>query len=311
MKIVFMGTPELAATVLAALCGEHEVICAVTNPDRPKGRKKTPLPSAVKAKAEELGIPVHTCARLRDPAETEFICGLDADMIVVAAFGQIVPPQVLACPRFGCVNVHTSLLPAYRGAAPIQWAILDGCEKTGVTIMQMDEGLDTGEILAQSELAVSPQDTALTLTEKLAEEGGRLLLATIRLIEEGRAVRIPQPAESTTAYAGMIRKEMGTIRWDESAELIDRKIRAFTPWPGTATSYEGPPLKIFSAYADAEHGGVVPGTAHIQGNELFIAAGDRWMRIGEVQLAGKKRMSAADFLRGCRVSDGTVLGQPG
>ncbi len=310
MKILFMGTPGLSAEILSALAGEHEVIGAVTNPDRPQGRKGTPQPSAVKEKAMELGIPVHTCSRLRDPEETAYVCGLDMDLIVVAAFGQIVPSQVLAHPRYGCVNVHTSLLPAYRGAAPIQWAILDGCPVTGVSIMQMDEGLDTGDILAQKEVPIGPEETAEELTEKLAKQGAELLLDTIREIGKGTAIRTAQPEQSTTAYAKMISKDMGRIRWEESADTILRKIRAFTPWPGTATTMNGLSLKIFKAEAGPEQDGAVPGLVKTDGRVLMAAAADRYLILTEVQLAGKKKMAAADFLRGSRIAPGTVLGKP-
>ena len=309
MKILFMGTPELAAVILTRIAAEHEVVCVVTNPDRPQGRKGTPQPSAVKARALELGLPVHTCSRLKNEEETAFVCGLDADLIVVAAFGQIVPPQVLAHPRYGCVNVHTSLLPAYRGAAPIQWAILDGCAATGVTIMQMDEGLDTGDILAQKEISIGPEITAEELTMELADEGAGLLLDTIRQIEAGTVRRTPQPECSTTAYAKMITKDMGKNAWEESADTILRKIRAFTPWPGTATTMNGLSLKIFKAKEGPLHKGAAPGLVKTDGAVLMAAAGDRYLILEEVQLAGKKKMAAADFLRGSRIAPGTVLGK--
>ncbi len=304
MKIVFMGTPSFAVTVLRALVENgYRPAAVVTAPDKSRGRHGTPVPSDVGRAAMDEGIPVIRTPRIRDDADE--VNALGADLIVTAAFGQIVPDSILTAPALGCLNVHASLLPAYRGASPIQHAILDGVPETGVTVMKMDSGLDTGDILTQKTVPVSPEDTAGTLSEKLAEEGAALLLSMLPAYAAGEIVPVPQPAESTTSYAGMIRKEDGRIRWEEDARQVGRRIRAMDPWPGAFTTLDGKTIRIFSAAVqDASAGDALPGTILETGKEGITAAcGNGILRITEVQMEGKKRMTAAAFLAGARIRE--------
>ena len=225
MRAVFMGTPELAAEVLKCLLTSgHEIIAVVTQPDRPKGRGKELAKSPVKLVAEQYGIPVLQPERVKSPEAVEQLRKLAPDIILVAAFGQIVSKEILELPKYGCINVHASLLPEYRGAAPIQWAILDGKEKTGITIMRMDEGIDTGDIICTAEIPITPEETGGSLHDKLAMAGGPLLLEAMKQIEEGTAVYTPQNHEAHT-YARMLRKELGRLDFRDSAECLERYIR--------------------------------------------------------------------------------------
>lgn len=304
MKIVFMGTPDFAAGILKALCGAgYAVVLCVTQPDRPVGRKREIKPGPVKEEAERLGIPVYQPARVRNAAAVETIRNYAPDLIVVAAFGQIISKELLDLPKYGCLNVHASLLPAYRGASPIQHAILDGCAETGVTIMRMNEGLDTGDIISQRKVKILPDMTAGALFERLGKTGAALLIDTIPSVEDGTAVYTPQPEKSTTAYAGLIKKEMGRIDWNKSASFIERQIRAMNPWPTAYTTLDGRTLKIWKAeiisLENEPHLQAEPGDMTVPaGGYIAVKAGTGWLALLEVQLAGKKRMSAADFLRG-------------
>lgn len=324
MKIVFMGTPDFAVTTLQALIESgHEVIAAVSQPDKPFGRKAELRPTPVKAAAEAAGIPVLQPRRLRDPEFTEKLEQLAPDVIVVAAYGKIIPKFILELPRYGCVNVHASLLPKYRGAAPIQWAILDGEPETGVSIMQMNEGLDEGDILNISRVAISDTETGGSLFNKLAAEGGRLLVETLQLLEEGKIRPEKQPADSPTPYARMIVKEDGLIDWRKSAAEIERQVRGLDPWPGAYTRLDGKMFKILRSHVPAEgetnvsgydkinQNGNVPGIGSVlaAGKEgIDVCTGDGILRVTEVQLEGKKRMAAADFLRGHALEQGLQLG---
>ena len=324
MKIVFMGTPDFAVTTLQALIESgHEVIAAVSQPDKPFGRKAELRPTPVKAAAEAAGIPVLQPRRLRDPEFTEQLEQLAPDVIVVAAYGKIIPKFILELPRYGCVNVHASLLPKYRGAAPIQWAILDGEEETGVSIMQMNEGLDEGDILNVSRVPISDSETGGSLFDKLALEGGRLLVETLRLLEEGKVRPEKQPADSPTPYARMIVKEDGQIDWNRSAAEIERQVRGLDPWPGAYTRLDGKMFKVLRSHVPVEGETNVSGYDKMNQNENVLAAGtvlaagkegidvctgDGILRVTEVQLEGKKRMAAADFLRGHALEQGLQLG---
>ena len=324
MKIVFMGTPDFAVTTLQALIESgHEVIAAVSQPDKPFGRKAELRPTPVKAAAEVAGIPVLQPRRLRDPEFTEKLEQLAPDVIVVAAYGKIIPKFILELPRYGCVNVHASLLPKYRGAAPIQWAILDGEPETGVSIMQMNEGLDEGDILNISRVAISDTETGGSLFNKLAAEGGRLLVETLQLLEEGKIRPEKQPADSPTPYARMIVKEDGLIDWKRSAAEIERQVRGLDPWPGAYTRLDGKMFKILRSHVLAEGETNVSGYDKMNQNENVLAVGsvlaagkegidvctgDGILRVTEVQLEGKKRMAAADFLRGHAIEPGLQLG---
>ena len=316
-----MGTPDFAAGILAAvLDAGYPVAAVVTQPDRPKGRKKEPVPCPVKELAASRGIPALTPTRVRRPEEIKKIRELSPDLILVAAFGQILPKELLELPKFGCLNVHASLLPAYRGAAPIQHAILDGCEETGVSIMQMDEGLDTGAVLAKRSIPIAPDETGGSLFDKLAALGADLLLETLPKVGTGELVPEPQPKESTTAYAAMLKKEDGRIDWTEDAKTIERKVRAFAPWPGAYTSLKGKNLRIWSAKVLEEtrekEPALLPGEAKnlkdrvslpgtlltLPDGSLAVKTGDGLLVPTEVQMEGKRRMSTAEFLRGSRAA---------
>ena len=310
MKIVFMGTPDFAAGILGALLkAGYEVTGCVTQPDKPKGRKKTPVPCPVKEAAEAAGIPVLTPVRVRkEPEALDWIREREPDLIVVAAFGQILPKELLEIPPLGCLNVHASLLPAYRGAAPIQHAILDGQKVTGVTIMKMDEGLDTGDILRASEVCISPEETGGSLFDKLMAEGAELLLRTLPDYAAGRITPVKQPAESTTAYAGMLKKEDGLIDFAESCEVILRKVRALSPWPSAYTFLDDKTFKIWEAHRLIEPAFGAPGALRAEGGALRVCAADGVISLDEVQMEGKKKMKTADFLRGYHVK-AEVLGK--
>jgi len=298
-----MGTPDFAVVSLEhILAAGHEVVLAVTQPDKARGRGGKIQYPPVKEAAVSHGIPVFQPSRIRAEEAAAELAKLDADVAVVAAYGQILPASILTMPRYGCLNVHASLLPAYRGAAPIQWAIMDGCKVTGVTIMQMDTGLDTGDILASQEVRIEDGDTGGSLHDKLAEAGGELLVHTLAELGSGDLKRIRQ-GDTNTRYASMLTHEMGRIDWKESADTIARKVRALSPWPGAYTSVNGHILKIWRAKAEGgkDFRKEAPGTVVFRTDEsLCIAAGDGVLQIQEVQLEGKKRMDIAPFLRGVR-----------
>ena len=304
MNIVFMGTPDLAAGVLRAiLAAGYPVAGVVTNPDRPKGRKGEQVPSDVGALAAKEGIPTLKTPRVRSEEAVAWIREKHPDVIIVAAFGQIIPKEILSMPKYGCINVHASLLPAWRGAAPIQWSVLTGASETGITIMQMDEGLDTGAILAQSVVPIAKDDTSGSLFVKMTEEGGRLLTGTLPRIEAGEVHAKAQPALSTTPYAKMITKEMGRIDWTKSAAEIEAWIRGMDPWPSAFTVLDGKMLKIWKASVLPEQpdagmrdvAGTIVGT---DADGILIRTGSGILRAEEIQIEGKKRMRTADFLRG-------------
>lgn len=314
LRIIFMGTPELAAASLAALLRSpgFQILAAVTQPDRPKGRDLKLQPSPVKQLAGAAGLPVLQPEKARDEQFVAELRALAPDLIAVAAFGQILPKAILELPRFGCLNVHTSLLPNYRGAAPIQWAILNGDAETGVTIMKMDVGLDTGDILTQRATPIRDEDNAATLHDRLAELGAELLVQTIPDYVAGK-VR-PQPQDATRAtHVGKIKKEDGRIDWQQPARAIWNRIRAFTPWPGAFTFRTGqtPPqlLKIWGAELVLQPG--MPGTIlEAEKSGIVIGCGNDALRITSLQREGGRRMSAAEFLAGHPLKPGMKLGGP-
>ncbi len=311
LRIIFMGTPELAAASLAALSRApgFQIIAAVTQPDRPKGRELKLQPSPVKQLAVTAGLPVLQPAKAR--AEN-FVAELRAwapDLIAVAAFGQILPPAILELPRFGCLNVHTSLLPKYRGAAPIQWAILNGDAETGVTIMKMDVGLDTGDILTQRTTPIHDADNAATLHDRLALLGAELLVQTIPDYVAGKIRPQPQDAARAT-HVGKIKKEAGRIDWQQPARAIWNRIRAFTPWPGAFTFLAGPPppqlLKIWGAEI-VPQAGAAGKILQADRTGIIIGCGHDALRVTSLQREGGRRMSAADFLAGHPLPAGQIL----
>ena len=317
MDIIFMGTPDLGATVFEKLVeSNHNILAAVTQPDKPFGRGKKIKYSPVKELALEHNIPV---LQPNKATEEDFIQELKnylPDLIVVAAYGQILPESIINLPKFGCINVHTSLLPKYRGASPIQWAIMNGDDKTGVTIMHMDATLDTGDIIIQKEVLIDKKETADTLHDKLAIYGGNLVLEAIKLIDEEQPPREKQD-ESKASYVKTINKSEGNIDFNESAIKIERKIRGLNPWPSAYTFLNGQNLKVWQA--DVLENQVEQGKAYKQGipgeivdiidNALVVKTGDGYLKLLEIQLAGKKKMKVADFLRGNKTTVGTLLGK--
>lgn len=312
MRVVFMGTPDFAVgTLQALLASRHEVAAVVTQPDKPKGRGKAMQFTPVKEVAVEANIPVLQPKKVREPEVMEEIRKFQPDVIVVVAFGQIIPKAILDMPKYGCVNVHASLLPKYRGAAPIQWAVIDGEEKSGVTTMQMDEGLDTGDMLLTEEVTLDPEETGGSLFNKLSAVGAQLLLKTLDELEAGNIVPRPQPEESTTAYAAMLNKKMGEIDWNQSAVKIERLVRGLNPWPSAYTHLSGKTLKIWKASVQAQRGphGEAGRIVLMDKKHFGIQTGDGILEIQELQLEGKKRMTADAFLRGYQLEDGTKAGE--
>ena len=310
MKVVFMGTPDFAVGTLEALIeAGHEVIGVVPQPDKPKGRGKTLMATPVKEVALKHQIPVYQPKKVREAGFTETLGRLAPDVIVVAAFGQIITKEILDIPRFGCINVHASLLPAYRGAAPIQWAVINGEKESGVTIMQMDEGLDTGDMIDKVVVPLAEDETGGSLFDKLSQAGARLCVKVLKDLEEGNAVREKQPEESTTPYASMISKKMGEIDWNRSAKSIEQLIRGLDPWPSAYTKLQGKTLKLWKAEAQKENvpEGVPGEVVKVERDTFCIQTGDGILKIEEVQLEGKKRMDTAAFLRGFHLSQGERL----
>ena len=308
MRIVFMGTPDFSVPALEALVeGGHEVVAAITQPDKPKGRGKAVLMTPVKEKAMELGIPVYQPVKVRGPEFVEKLRQMERDAIVVVAFGQILSRQVLDIPRLGCVNVHASLLPKYRGAAPIQWAILDGETCTGVTTMLMDEGIDTGNMLEKLEVPIAPDETGGSLHDMLSRAGAELIRSTLRRLEAGTLVPEPQTEEGT-CYARMLTKTMGDIDWNMDAAAIERLIRGLNPWPSAYTHLDGRTLKIWKAQVrEGNPEGVCGQIVETGRDSISVKTGNGVLVLQEVQLEGKKRMDAGAFLRGFPLKAGTVL----
>jgi methionyl-tRNA formyltransferase len=304
MKLIFAGTPEFAAVALdALLAAGHAVALTLTQPDRPAGRGLKPRPSAVKALALARKLPLAQPASLKEPVIQEQLRAIGADAMVVAAYGLILPDAVLAIPARGCINIHASLLPRWRGAAPIQRAVLAGDRETGITIMQMDAGLDTGAILLQEKIALNDDDTAQTLHDKLAQLGARCV---VRALKENPAPRAQDDTAAT--YADKITKAETVIDWARSAGDICRQIRAFDPVPGAVTTLDGATLKIWRAQPLA-HEAVTPGTVmSARGSGIVVAAGGGAVNVVELQKAGSKRLAAAAFLAGAKLAPGARLG---
>lgn len=310
MKIVYMGTPDFAVPPLAALVkAGYEVTAVITQPDKPKGRGKTLLPTPVKEEAMKHEITVYQPQKVRDPEFVKVLKNLAPDMIVVAAFGQIIPKEILDMPKYGCINIHASLLPKYRGAAPIQQAVIDGEKESGVTIMKMGMGLDTGDMISQAVVTLSEDETGGSLFDRLAETGASLLIQTIPSIENGTATYTKQPEESPTPYAAMITKKMGLLDFSRNAEVLERLVRGMNPWPSAYTYLNNKTLKVWkAAVEDAESGKVAPGTiVGVDKKGIHVACGEKILVLQEVQLEGKKRMETNAFLRGYQVTEGTIL----
>ncbi|MDO9558735.1 MAG: methionyl-tRNA formyltransferase [Syntrophales bacterium] len=307
-KILFMGTPEFAVPSLKILLEQdHCVIGVVTQPDRPKGRGKQPAPPPLKVFAEAHRLPVLQPERVRSPEFLELFRQLTSDLVVVVAFGQILPKEMLERPRLGCINVHPSLLPRYRGAAPLNWTIIRGETHTGVTIMQMDEGMDSGDILLQEKTEIGPCETFGELHDRLAVRGAQLLAEAIGMIVTGEFRRIPQDHAAAT-FAPKLKKEDGVIRWEADAQTIVRLIRGLSPAPGAHTFFDGKILRIFQAVEIDTPSPTPPGATSISENELMVSTANGMVSLLDVQLEGKKRMPVHEFLRGCRLKPGDRLG---
>lgn len=309
MKVLFMGTPDFAVHTLKEIVqAGHEVIGVVTQPDKVKGRGgKVSFPE-VKEAALKLNLPVYQPVRVKEPDFIQKVRDLNPEVIVVAAFGQILPKNLLDIPPYGCINVHASLLPKYRGAAPIQAAIINGEKETGVTIMYMDVGLDTGDMILQEKITISEDETGGSLSEKLGILGAKLLVKTLDMLKGGTAVRIPQDNTQAT-YVKMMDKEMGNIDFTMPAIYIERLIRGLDPWPSAFTRLNGKNLKLWKAkvveyQSDAKPGEVV----EVNKDSFMVMTGKDALMITELQLEGKKRLSTGEFLRGYRLEKGTLLG---
>lgn len=315
MKVVYMGTPDFSVGALEALIkAGHEITAVVTQPDKAKGRSGQMQFSPVKECAVRHGIPVFQPVRIKTPEAIEELKKYEADIYVVAAFGQILSRQILEMPRYGCVNIHASLLPKYRGAAPINQCIIDGEKETGVTIMQMDAGVDTGDILTQKKVIIEDKETAATLFEKLAQAGSELIVETLPLIAEGRITPVRQD-ESLASHVKMMDKSMGRIDWTQDAVSIERLVRGLNPWPSAYTFCQNKSVKIWNS--DALDGDPVknvgkdvqPGTIVAVAKDFFdVSCGKGILRIQELQLEGKKRMDTKSFLLGNQWKVGMVLG---
>lgn len=308
MKMIFMGTPDFSVPALKALAEQgHQVIAVVTQPDKPKGRGKAVQMTPVKEAALELNIPVYQPVKVREDGFLQQIEAMEPEVIVVAAFGQILPQRLLDIPKYGCINIHASLLPKYRGAAPIQWVIIDGEKETGITTMQMNAGLDTGDMLEKAVVPIDPEETGGSLHDKLSAAGGKLILSTLDKLEKGQLVPVPQ-TEENTCYAKMLDKALGKIDWNQDAQRIERLIRGLNPWPSAYTGLEGKTLKLWQAKVVEEDYPGQPGQVVKAGkNELLIKTGKGTLSVLSLQLEGKKRMDTGAFLRGYPVSEGTIF----
>lgn len=308
MKIIFMGTPDFSVGTLEALVeAGHEVVLAVTQPDKPKGRGKEMQFTPVKECALKYNIPVFQPKRVREAECIEELRKCHADIMVVVAFGQILPKEILEMTPYGCINVHASLLPKYRGAAPIQWSIIDGEKVTGVTTMQMDEGLDTGDMLLKTEILIEEKETGGSLHDKLAAAGAKLCVETLEALQKKTVTPVPQ-GETTTAYAKMLNKQLGNIDWNQSAAAIERLVRGLTPWPSAYTNWNGKVMKIWDAEAVEGGSEEEPGTiVKVEKNSFYVQTKEGLLKVCELQIPGKKKMDAGAFLRGYQVKTGELL----
>ena len=317
MKVLFCGTPEFAVPTLEAIHGAgHSLLAVVTQPDRPRGRGMKLAAPPVKAAAEKLGLTVEQPEKLRGQAGQKLLQSYRPEVVVIVGYGQIIPADLLTLPPQGWINLHASLLPKYRGAAPVQWALIRGETRTGVTTMQIDQGMDTGPVLLQQEVSIGPEDTSVTLAERLAGMGADLMLRTLAGLAQGSLAPRPQD-HSQASKAPLLKKEDGRVSWSWTAEEIYNRIRGLLPWPGAYTGFRGQVLRLWWARPVAAPAGVVttpaPGTLLVEKHELYVACSPdatgegTWLRLKEVQLAGRKRVVAADFINGLHVKSGEKL----
>lgn len=310
MRIIYMGTPEFAVYALRSVIDAgHEVLAVFTQPDKAKGRSKALVPTPVKAEALKHGIPVYQPEKIREQENVALIKKLAPEVIVVAAYGQILSEQILEIPQYGCINIHASLLPKYRGAAPIEWAIINGEEKTGVTTMYMEKGLDTGDMIEKAEVTIEPDDTGVTLHDKLAHAGAQLILTTLASLQAETAVRTKQN-DAESCYAVMLKKEMGDIDFTKPAALIERLIRGLIPWPCAYTTIDGKNVKLYRAEvrttdtASCQPGEII----EITKKTFTIACGQDALVIRRLQPEGKKEMDTAAYLNGNKLQVGMLCG---
>ena len=310
IRIVFMGTPDFAVPILKTLVREqYQVVGVVTQPDRPKGRKRILTPPPVKEVAVELGLPVIQPERLCDPQSVQQVHAFKPDLIVTAAYGQILPEAILTKPKYGCINVHASLLPKYRGGAPIHWALINGEKETGISIMYMVQEMDAGDILAQQSIPITRHDHVGRLHDRLSQLGAEMIKELIPNLISGEVTPVPQDHQQAT-YAYNIRPEDEWIDWSRTADQIDCQIRGLHPWPVASTSWEQKRLKIWWAEPLTEPSSQPPGTIlKMESDGIYVATGKGIIKITELQLAGKKRMSTATFLGGARMKVGQRLGE--
>lgn len=309
MRILFMGTPDIAVGCLQKIIDEkHDIIGVVTQPDKPVGRGKKMGMPPVKELALKYDLPVYQPIKARDEEFVNILKDLNPDLIVVVAFGQILPKSILDIPKFGCVNVHVSLLPKYRGAAPINWVIINGEDKTGVTTMYMDEGLDTGDMILTSEFELNDEITAGELHDIMKVEGAKVLKETIDLIEKGEAPRIPQNHEEFT-YAPMMNKTLGQIDFSKSAKEIHNLVRGVNPWPSAYTNYKGQTMKIWKTKVLSESSDKVPGTIlKVDKEGIRVSTKDNVILISEIQMPGKKRVLVEEYIKGNSIETNEILG---
>ncbi len=309
MKIVFMGTPEFAVPCLQKIIDEgHEVVAVVTQPDKPKGRGKKLAMPPVKELALKYDIPVYQPLKAREESFVDTLKEMNPELIVVVAFGQILPKGILDIPKYGCVNVHASLLPRYRGAAPLNWVIINGEEKTGVTTMYMDEGLDTGDMILKSEIPLDDEITAGELHDKMMIDGAKVLKETIDLIEKGEAPREKQNNENT-CYSPIMNKSLGNIDWNKSAIDIHNLVRGINPWPSAYTTYEGQTMKIWKTKVIDKNSDKDPGTIiSVDKEGINVSTSEGIVQIKEIQMAGKKRMEVPEYIKGNNINTDIILG---
>lgn len=310
MKVVFMGTPDFAVGTLEAIVGAgHEVAAVVTQPDKPKGRGGVMAMSPVKECALSHGLTVLQPLKARNPEFIEEIKAINPDVIVVVAFGQIIPSEIIHMPKYGCINVHASLLPKYRGASPIQWTVLDGCEYSGVTTMLMDEGIDTGDILETVTVKLDERETGGSLFDRLSLVGAKLLVETLDKAEAGQLHPVKQD-DSQSSYVRMMDKSFGLMDFTQPVEVLERRVRALNPWPSAFTHMDEKLLKIWDATVIQDNNVKAGdyGKVKTDGKTCFMVACDGgYLSVNELQLEGKKRMKVEDFLRGYSIKEGTVL----
>ncbi|XTR37369.1 methionyl-tRNA formyltransferase [Paraclostridium tenue] len=309
MKIVFMGTPEFAVPCLQKIIDEgHEVLAVVTQPDKPKGRGKKLAMPPVKELALKYNIDVYQPVKAREESFVEKLKEINPELIVVVAFGQILPKSILDIPKFGCVNVHASLLPKYRGAAPLNWVIINGEEKTGVTTMYMDVGLDTGDMILKSEIILDDEITAGELHDKMMIDGANVLKETIDLIAQGKAPREKQN-DDETCYSPIMDKTLGNIDWNKSAKDIHNLVRGVNPWPSAYTTYENQTMKIWKTKVVDKNSDKAPGTIlKVDKEGIEVNTGNGVIQISEIQMSGKKRMVVSEYIKGNTISTDIVLG---